>query len=112
MFIRLHHVGLLVKDLNETKKLYCDQFGLKPGREFDLVKEDVRICGQSNAIDPGSGWKADYIIRNHRPFSIAEFDDRQPLRFLGLELSVARAEDLIVAKLERAKHGDSAFRDR
>jgi len=43
MFIRLHHVGLLVKDLNETKKLYCEQFGLKPGREFDLVKEDVRI---------------------------------------------------------------------
>ena len=43
MFIRLHHVGLLVKDLNETKKLYCEQFGLSPGREFDLVKEDVRI---------------------------------------------------------------------
>lgn len=43
MFTRLHHVGLLVKDLNETKKLYCDQFGLKSGREFDLVSEDVRI---------------------------------------------------------------------
>ena len=43
MFIRLHHVGLLVKDLNETKKLYCEQFGLKPGKEFDLVREDVRI---------------------------------------------------------------------
>ena len=43
MFIRLHHVGLLVKDLNETKRLYCDHFGLTPGREFDLVEEDVRI---------------------------------------------------------------------
>ena len=43
MFTRLHHVGLLVKDLNETKKLYCDQFGLKSGQEFDLVREDVRI---------------------------------------------------------------------
>ena len=43
MFTRLHHVGLLVKDLNETKKLYCDHFGLTPGREFDLVEEDVRI---------------------------------------------------------------------
>ena len=28
MFIRLHHVGLLVNDLNETRKLYCDHFGL------------------------------------------------------------------------------------
>ena len=26
MFIRLHHVGLLVNDLNETRKLYCDHF--------------------------------------------------------------------------------------
>jgi methylmalonyl-CoA/ethylmalonyl-CoA epimerase len=43
MFTRLHHVGLLVKDLNETKRLYCDHYGLKPGREFDLVEEDVRI---------------------------------------------------------------------
>ena len=43
MIIRLHHVGLLVKDLNTTKDLYCNQFGLKAGREFDLVSEDVRI---------------------------------------------------------------------
>ena len=43
MFIRLHHVGLLVNDLNETRKLYCDHFGLTAGREFDLVEEDVRI---------------------------------------------------------------------
>ena len=43
MFIRLHHVGLLVKDMNTTKDLYCNQFGLKAGREFELVDEDVRI---------------------------------------------------------------------
>lgn len=43
MFIRLHHVGLLVKDLNVTKALYCDKLGLKPGRCFDLPSEDVRI---------------------------------------------------------------------
>ena len=64
MFIRLHHVGLLVKDLNETKRLYCDHYGLKPGREFDLVSEDVRILnipiGDSmievnQVINPDSG---------------------------------------------------------
>ncbi len=43
MFVRLHHVGLLVKDLNVTKSLYCDKFGLKPGRCFDLSSEGVRI---------------------------------------------------------------------
>ena len=43
MFTRLHHVGLLVKDLNDAKKLYCDHYGLKTGKEFDLESEDVRI---------------------------------------------------------------------
>lgn len=71
------------------------------------VKEAVEVRGQFHAVDPSSGWKADFIVRKDRPFSIAEFDDRQALRFLGLELSVARAEDLIVAKLERAMLGDS-----
>ncbi len=71
------------------------------------VKEAVRIRGQFNAIDPNSGWKADFIIRKDRPFSVAEFNDRQALRFLGLELSVVGPEDLIVAKLEWAKLGDS-----
>lgn len=73
----------------------------------EAVEEAVRIRGQFNAVDPNSGWKADFIIRKHRPFSIAEFNDRQALRFLGLELSVTRPEDLIVAKLEWAKLGDS-----
>jgi len=73
----------------------------------DAVREAERIRGQFNAIDPSSGWKADFMIRKNRPFSIAEFNDRQSLRFLGLELSVARPEDLIVAKLEWAKLGDS-----
>jgi len=72
----------------------------------DAVKEALRIRGQFNAIDPNSGWKADFMIRRDRPFSIAEFEDRQALRFLGLELSVARPEDLIVAKLEWAQLGD------
>ena len=71
------------------------------------VREAAQIRGQFNAIDPSSAWKADFIIRKDRPFSVAEFNDRQSLQFLGLELSVARPEDLIVAKMEWAKLGDS-----
>ena len=82
-------------------------------REDDLyvsdqaVTEAARSRGQFNAIDPASAWKVDFIVRKDRPFSQAEFLGRQPVRFLDLDLAIARAEDLIVAKLEWSKLGDS-----
>jgi len=73
----------------------------------DAVREAVKIRGQFNAIDRNSAWKADFILRKNRPFNLAEFQDRLALRVLGLELSIARPEDLLVAKMEWAKEGDS-----
>lgn len=73
----------------------------------DAVSEAARIRGQFNAIDPDSGWKADFIVRKDRPFSVAEFRHRRPIRILDLDLAITRPEDLIVAKLEWAKAGDS-----
>jgi hypothetical protein len=66
-----------------------------------------RERGQFNAIDPSLGWKADLIVRRDRPFSIAEFHRRRPASILGVELSLASFEDVILAKLEWAKMGDS-----
>ena len=60
-----------------------------------------------NAVDPESGWKVDFIMRKDRPFSHSEFDARMTIIFSGLELTVARAEDVIVAKLEWSQLGDS-----
>ena len=60
--------------------------------------------GQFNAIDPESpesGWKADFIVRKERPFSREEFKRRQRISLLGVELSVASLEDVVIAKLER-----------
>ena len=82
-------------------------------READLyvsdqaVSEAARSRGQFNAIDPTSGWKVDFIVRKDRPFSQSEFVGRQPFRFLDVDLAITRAEDLIVAKLEWSKLGDS-----
>lgn len=73
----------------------------------DAVSEAAQIRGQFNAIDPDSGWKADFIVRKDRPFSVAEFRRRRPIRLLNLDLAITRPEDLIVAKLEWAKAGDS-----
>ena len=47
-------------------------------------------------------------MRKARAFSEAEFARRQPIEFLGLTMSVAAVEDVIVSKLEWAKLGASA----
>lgn len=66
-----------------------------------------RTQGQFNAIDPESGWKVDLIVRKDRAFSKAEFERRERAEFLGLEVTLASLEDVILAKLEWAQMGDS-----
>ena len=71
------------------------------------IQEAVASRGLFNAIDSASGWKVDFILRKDRPFSREEFEARQTITFAGLDLSIARAEDMVVAKLEWAKLSDS-----
>ena len=71
------------------------------------AREAITHEGQFNAIDPGSGWKVDFIVRKSRPFSISEFKRRTRNSALGLDLYMATREDLVVAKLEWAKKGES-----
>lgn len=63
--------------------------------------------GQFNVIDSSTGWKADLIIRRAREFSRTEFDRRQPTQLFGVEIALATAEDLIIAKLEWSERGNS-----
>lgn len=74
---------------------------------LDAAQEALATGGQFNAIDPGSGWKADLIIRRSREFSTLEFRRRQPAVVLGIEVPIVTLEDLIVAKLEWSELGDS-----
>ncbi|MDB4950107.1 MAG: hypothetical protein JWM27_2756 [Gemmatimonadetes bacterium] len=70
--------------------------------------EALDTHGQFNAIGLDSGWKADFIIRKPRAFSRTEFDRREPGVLYGVEVSVATAEDVLLAKLEWAKLGESS----
>jgi hypothetical protein len=63
---------------------------------------------QFNVIDLATGWKIDFIIRKPREFSREEFERRRPVELSGVELDVASAEDVLIAKLEWAKLGASA----
>lgn len=84
--------------------------GLDPER-FYVSAEAARTAferrGQFNVVPLDSGWKADLILRKERPFSLAEFERRQPAEIAGVTLFVATAEDTIVAKLEWAQAGES-----
>jgi hypothetical protein len=75
----------------------------------DAALEAQRTLGQFNAIDPSSGWKVDFIIRKDRAYSRIEFDRRERVPLLDLEVSIASLEDVLIAKLEWSRLGDSAL---
>lgn len=74
----------------------------------DAAREALASRGMFNVVDPETGWKADLIIRKHRPFSEAEFARREEAEFSGIPLAVATLEDVILSKLEWAHLGGSA----
>ena len=75
--------------------------------DADVAQQAVRERSQFNVIDPGSGWKVDLLLRKMRPFSIREFERRRKASLLGEEVFVPTIEDLIVAKLEWSRLGES-----
>jgi len=73
----------------------------------DAALEAWRTHGQFNAIHPESGWKVDLIVRKERSFSRTEFERRERASILGVEVSLATMEDILIAKLEWSRLGDS-----
>jgi hypothetical protein len=61
-----------------------------------------------NVVDLASGWKADLIMRRSRAFSRTEFDRRTMVEFEDMRVPIATAEDVVLAKLEWGKLGESA----
>lgn len=78
----------------------------------DAALEAWQGQGQFNAIEPDTGWKADFIVRKDRPYSREEFSRRAQISLLGVELAVASLEDVLIAKLEWSRLGDSALQRR
>jgi hypothetical protein len=60
-----------------------------------------------NVVDLATAWKIDLIIKKSRPFSEVEFARRAVARIGDVELCVATAEDVLIAKLEWAKLAES-----
>jgi hypothetical protein len=69
--------------------------------------EALRNRTMFNLIDLASGWKVDLIIRKERPFSRSEFARRRRVDIGGVTVSIATAEDTVLAKLEWARTSES-----
>ena len=63
--------------------------------------------GQFNIVDLATGWKVDLIMRRARAFSRTEFERRAVVELEGMQVPIATAEDVLLAKLEWAKLGES-----
>lgn len=63
--------------------------------------------GMFNVVDFDTGWKVDFIMRKSRAFSQEEFERRHSALIESTSVVVASAEDVIIAKLEWAKLGES-----
>jgi hypothetical protein len=69
--------------------------------------EAYRSRTQFNVIDFPKSLKADLILRQDRDFSVREFDRRETHEVEGMRLTLATPEDVLIAKLEWAKQGES-----
>ncbi len=83
--------------------LPADRFYVSP----EAATDAFRRRGLFNVIDPQTGVKVDLVLRKNRPFSVAEFERRQPAQIFGTAVFVATREDTILAKLEWALLGES-----
>jgi hypothetical protein len=88
----------LVQQLND-KSYYADlQAALAAQRENSMF----------NAIDNETGWKVDFIFCKTTAYAREAFQRRKEVTFQQSVMFVSTVEDLIVAKLDWAKIGESA----
>jgi hypothetical protein len=73
----------------------------------EAAVEALRNRSQFNVIDFPHGLKVDLIMRKDRNFSLTEFDRRVAHEIEGMRLTIATPEDVLLAKLEWAKMGES-----
>jgi hypothetical protein len=101
-------IDIVIAPTREQLLAFIRQF---PADQFYADEEDALDAFEHqrmfNIIDFATGWRVDFIFRKSRSFSLEEFARRRTVELPGLRLSVAAPEDVLIAKLEWAKMGES-----
>jgi hypothetical protein len=103
-------IDIVISADPERLRQFIKQF---PSDQYYAVEEDALEAlahgSMFNIIEFSSGWRIDFILVKSRPFSQTEFSRRREQDVGGdLTLTVATPEDILLAKLEWAKMGESA----
>jgi len=91
-------VKKLVEYFNDG--FYCDE---------DAIRDAIQHKSMFNIIDHKSGYKADFIILKNEPYRITEFERRQLIEFLDMQIYIVSAEDLLLSKIIWAQESKSAL---
>ena len=101
-------IDIVIAPTKEQLLAFLSSF---PSDQFYADDEDAlesfRQTSQFNVIDFATTWKVDFIFRKDREFSRVEFGRRQPYVVGGVRAYLATPEDIVVAKLEWARLGQS-----
>lgn len=101
-------IDIVISASSDQLREFIEQF---PSDRYYADEDDaldaLRHNSQFNIIDFGSTWKADLIFRKQRDFSRLEFERRLPHVIQGVRVYIATPEDVLIAKLEWAKMGES-----
>lgn len=98
---------VIAADADAVKRL----MSLFPEEEYYAPLQDalqaLRQHSMFNVLDMQSSWKIDFIFRKPAPFHREAFERRRAVTFEGVATFMISLEDLIVAKLEWARMGES-----
>ncbi len=88
-------VNLQIKDVKGLvdyfkEGYYCDE---------DAIKEAIMNKSMFNIIDFASNYKADFIILKNEPYRLTEFERREQVNFLDMQINLVSPEDLIISKI-------------
>lgn len=98
--------------ISPTREQLVEFVRLFPNDRYYALEDDALESfshhSMFNIIDFRTGWKVDLIFIKPREFSRTEFGRRRVEDLGDLKIPVATAEDILIAKLEWAKMGESA----
>ena len=101
-------IDIVIAPSPEQLRVFVSAF---PDDRFYADDEDAlesfRHNSQFNIIDFATSWKVDFIFKKDREFSDTEFARRKPHVVAGVRVDLATPEDILIAKLEWAKIGES-----
>lgn len=75
--------------------------------QVDDALDAWRHQSMFNVIDPSMIWKIDFIMKKPGAFSQEAFRRRGPTEIEGTLVDISTAEDMVIAKLDWAKQGQS-----